>query len=87
MVDDYGYFAPSLSSPIEGGFTITPDDNADLPHVTRQIYVTGNAGNISVVWRNGTTSLEPVQTGDVLDWRIKRVMATGTTATGLRGYY
>ena len=31
--------------------------------------------------------VEPVTAGDVWDWRIRRVRSTGTTATGLRGYY
>jgi len=73
--------------PLRSGFTITPSDTADLEQVTRQIRVTGAAGDIAVVWVDGATSTEPVSVGDVLDWRIKRVLSTGTTATGIRGYY
>lgn len=87
MADNFTQFSSGLTSPLTAGFEITPADAADLAFSTRQIRVTGNAGNIAVVWVSGVESIEPVQAGDVLDWRIKRVKATGTTATGLRGYY
>lgn len=86
MADSYP-LSNSVISPIVGGFSITPSDGSDLEQVTRQIRVTGASGNISVVWHNGSESIEPVLTGETLDWRIARVKATGTTATGLRGYY
>lgn len=76
-----------LSSPLIGGFSITPADNLDLPMVSRQLRVTGSGGNIALIWQGGDETIEPVSAGDILDWRIRRVKATGTTATGLRGYY
>ena len=78
---------PTAGAPLISGFSITPDDAVDLPAVTRQIRITGAAGNAVVVWATGAETTEPVLTGDVFDWRVKRVKATGTTATGLRGYY
>lgn len=86
MTDAFGNQSPGLSSPLGYGFAITPSDTADLPQVTRQLRVTGSSGNLAATWLNGLQSVEPVFTGDVLDWRISRVLATGTTATGLRGY-
>ena len=76
-----------LTASLEGGFAITPDDANDLPAVTRQIRVTGDAGDVAVVWLSGVETIEPVEAGGVYDWRIKRVKDTGTDATGLRGYY
>jgi hypothetical protein len=87
MSDTYSHHMPGLSSPLIGGFAITPNDAADLAVATRQIRVTGTAGQIAVIWIGGDETIEPVAAGDVLDWRIQRVKATGTTATGLRGYY
>lgn len=87
MADRFQSMNASLVSPLIGAFPITPDDSNDLPEVTRQIRITGSAGNIAVVWSGGLETIEPVSAGDVLDWRIVRVKATGTTATGLRGYY
>ncbi len=75
-----------LTEPLVGAFEISPDDDVDLPQVTRQI-LAGVEGNIAVIWFDGTETIEPVLAGDRLDWRIVRVLETGTTATGLRGYY
>lgn len=77
----------TLTSPLVGGFEITPSDSANLPHVTREIRVTGTDGDVAVVWANGAETIEPVLTGETLRWRIRRVKASGTTASGLRGYY
>ena len=87
MPDDFDYYSSGLSSPLTGAFTIVPNDGTDLSRVTRQIRITGTSGNIVVVWVSGIETTEPVVSGDILDWRVKRIKATGTTATGLRGYY
>jgi len=76
----------SLTQPLVGGFAITKSDTTDLPRVTRQLYI-GGAGDLAVVWADGSESVEPVKAGDRLDWRIRRVKSTGTTATLVRGYY
>ena len=80
------YEASSLTQPLVGAFAITPSDTVDLIRETRAIYAAG-AGNISVVWQAGDTTTEPVAAGERLPWRIVRVRATGTTATGIRGFY
>ncbi|MGL4813143.1 MAG: spike base protein, RCAP_Rcc01079 family [Beijerinckiaceae bacterium] len=87
MPDSYNSMSPSLTSPLIGGFLIVPDDGNDLPEVTRQVRVTGGAGNVAVIWASGLETIEPVNAGDVLDWRLRRIKATGTTATGVRGYF
>lgn len=87
MPDTYQSMGTSLISPLIGGFAITPSDGADLPTVTRQLRVTGAGGDIALVWVDGSETIEPVVAGETLDWRIQRVKATGTSATGLRGYY
>ena len=80
------YEAANLRDPLVGAFAITPNDTTDLIRETREIYV-GGAGNISVVWQTGDTTTEPVAAGERLPWRVTRVRATGTTATGIRGFY
>jgi hypothetical protein len=87
MSDRYSTQTIGLTAPLIGAFLITPDDSQNLPSTTRQLRVSGTGGQVSVVWLDGTSTIEPVVTGDVFDWRIVRVLATGTTATGLRGYY
>ena len=87
MSDPFQTHAIGLSSPLTGGFAISPSDAVDLAMVTRQIRVTGSGGALAVVWQSGVETVEPVAAGEVLDWRVRRVKATGPTAPGLRGYY
>jgi hypothetical protein len=67
---------------------ITPDDNADVPSPAggsksvRAIYVGGD-GNLAVTdWFNNTATFA-VFAGQILPIQPKRVLSTGTTATGL----
>lgn len=86
MPDSYSAFAIGLTTPLVRGFAITPNDGVDLNEITRQIRITGNGGALAVIWPGGEQTVEPVTAGETLDWRVARVLATGTTATGVRGY-
>ena len=65
-------------------FAITPNDGVDLAVETRQILV-GVGGNLTVIMKSGTSVLFVVSAGQSLNIKVTRVMATGTTATGLVG--
>lgn len=86
MTDMFVNQSLGLASPLIRGFDVTPSNTVDLPFVTRQLRITGQGGFLAVVWFTGEETVEPVLAGDVLDWRIRRIRATGTTATGIRGY-
>ena len=61
---------------------VTPSDTADLANVS-VIYV-GVTGNIAIITAGGDeVTLQNAQAGSVVPIRVKRVKATGTTATGL----
>jgi hypothetical protein len=61
---------------------ITPSDTTELSAVS-VIYV-GVTGNIALVTANGDeVTLQNAQAGSVIPVRVKKVKATGTTATGL----
>lgn len=66
--------------------TITPNDATDLSKVTRGLYI-GATGNVRVLLYYDTVPVTFVGavTGSVLPIRVKRVYATGTTATSLVG--
>jgi hypothetical protein len=70
------------------GFAIVPSDTADLPYVVNKIYV-GVSGSITVTFDDDTSSVQLVNVanGVLRDFRIRRVWATGTTATNLIGAY
>lgn len=66
----------------EDGFAIVPNDGVDLAVETRQIVV-GGAGNLVVVMKSGSTVTFVCVAGQTLNIKATRVLATGTTATGL----
>lgn len=87
MTDPFARSHPSLTGPATAGFAVTPDDAADLPQVTRALYV-GGGGTLAVQMMNGETlAFTGLQGGSLLPVRTGRVLATGTTATGIVGLY
>ena len=83
--DKFREYTSGLSSPICGGFDIAPDDAADLVSLTRAI-VLGSAGDVAVVLKNGDAiTLPALAAGVIYPVRVARVLATGTTATGIKG--
>jgi len=82
-----GSFGPaSLSDPASYAAAVTPNDGADLPNATRGPYV-GVAGDVKVDFVDGGTGiiLKALAAGIVHPFRVKRVYATGTTATDIVG--
>lgn len=88
MSDPYAASGLSLNSPALHAGAITPSDAADLAVTTRAIYV-GGAGAVKLILAGDTEAitLVAVTAGQVLPVRAKRVLATGTTATGLVGLW
>jgi hypothetical protein len=86
--DRFNLARQDLISPLSIGFAVTPSDSVDLPQMTREMFFAG-AGNVRVTWAgqpDGTFSTHAVLAGERLPWRISRVWATGTTATGIEGF-
>lgn len=88
-------FTPSgTRTPFRGGldpqdpasrwFPITPSDTVDLAEIPKEIYV-GGAGNITALGFDGVSGTFAVTAGQILRIRPARVMAAGTSATGLVG--
>jgi len=68
-------------------FELTPDD--DVTFVNAAVAVRAGSDGIVVVepWEGGNTVPFPVSEGEFVPVSVKRVLATGTTATGLIGVY
>lgn len=81
MADLYATHVPGLESPAQKAFSITPDDAADLATSTRAIY-TGKGGTLVciLVDDGSSVTLSSLPAGQVLPLRVRRVLATGTTA-------
>jgi hypothetical protein len=75
----------SLSHPSNGA-AVTPNDSADLPR-SGILYV-GTGGSIAITTVGGDTlTLTGVPSGSWIPVRVKRVFATGTTASGMDVFY
>ena len=85
MSDRFVNVQASLSGPASSGFAVTPNDAADLPEVTRAIYV-GTGGDLTVRMLTGETlTFAGIAPASLLPVRATRILATGTTAGNLVG--
>ncbi len=67
---------------------ITPNDSADIAPSVRPAYLmVSGAGNLTYEGDNGTPVTHAVAAETVLPFSPRRIYATGTTATGIRGYW
>lgn len=69
--------------------TITKSDSTEYDPPLYALRVGTTAGDIAVVYRDGTTDTIPsVQVGEIVPCGpIKKVMSTGTAAVGITGFY
>ncbi len=85
MMDEFESTTPGISGPAENVDAVIPNDSADLALATRALYV-GGFGNVAVVTVGGSDVIfAEVAAGSVLPVRVRRVKATGTTATAILG--
>lgn len=82
-------FESTIDSPIapaQNCFAIAPHDTAELPLVTKSIYV-GQAGDLALLPLRGQTVVifRNLQAGMMLDVRARTILATGTTAADIVG--
>ena len=80
--DEFEAYAVGLNSPYESGVAVTPDDNADLDFITRSLWV-GVSGDVAVQWRDGSSVVLKSAPVGLLNVRVARILATGTTASEL----
>ena len=85
MSDKFGQNADSVFAPARNIFSVTPSDSVDLPFLPKAVYI-GGAGNITFLAADNSVPVTlPVLAGAILPWRLRRIFATGTTATGIAG--
>lgn len=87
MVDAYSKEFADLDDPLERAYAVTPNDSADLSNYTRAIHV-GGIGDLRVTTvRGDTVTLKNVIPGAPYPIRVRRIFATGTTATDIVALY
>ena len=85
-IDKFDHLADGLTAPSEDTFAVTPDDTAELPQITKALYV-GAGGDITLraSRSESDTLFRNVPSGATLDVRVRAVRATGTNASDLIG--
>ena len=86
MTDTFKEFKTSLESPAEHHFLVQPSDTTDLPYRPRALRI-GTAGTVVVRDVAGNDVSYSVEAGEILSIRAVRVLAGGTTATSIVGWY
>jgi hypothetical protein len=72
-----------MAGPASHGFAVTPSDSTLLAETTRGIYV-GTGGTIAALMLSGASvTFTAVPSGAILPVRLTKIMATGTTASGI----
>ncbi|MBB3034369.1 spike base protein, RCAP_Rcc01079 family [Alteriqipengyuania lutimaris] len=86
MHDRFRRHADSPMAPAACAFAIAPSDSAQLPSVTKAIYV-GGGGDIVLRPLDGTEDVlfAAFPGGGILDVRASAIRATGTSATNIVG--
>ncbi|NNU17302.1 hypothetical protein HK107_13305 [Parvularcula sp. ZS-1/3] len=76
---------PGLESPPSRGFSVTPSDGSDLALPIRGLMV-ASAGDVALVTTGGdSVTLPALQPGVQYAVLASRILATGTSATGIVG--
>lgn len=82
MADAFESNSSALDSPAAYAASVTPNDSTDLAASSRALYI-GTSGDVKVTTVGGNdVTFANVPVG-VLPIRVKRVWATGTSATGI----
>jgi hypothetical protein len=81
--------AMAMTAPATRFVAITPSDGTDLAEPARALYI-GGAGNVSLVGTDDTGTggtVFAVTAGQILPLGVRRVRATGTTASAIVALY
>lgn len=82
MTNPFSNRSVSLSGPATDIVPVTPDDATDLPDVAVALYI-AQGGTVRLVSVRDETRSVPVADFSILPVGVRRVLATGTTATGI----
>ena len=86
MSDFFSEFSKGLDSPADRHFSITPSDTSDLAIMPRALRI-DSGGTLALRDESGQDITYTVSDGEVLVFRAVRVLATGTSASNIVGWY
>ena len=73
----------SRSDPGTGSRSVTPSDDANLTTIARALYITG-AGDVRFLGEDNEEDTWTVPANFVMPIMVRKVFATGTTATDIK---
>ena len=79
-IDNNPYAATSLESPADRHFAIVPSDTVDLAIIPRALFCQA-AGTVVIRDADGTDLPYTLAQGQILPFRGRRILATGTSGT------
>lgn len=82
MINPFSGRAGSLQGPATDIQPVSPNDTLDLPKVAIALYVE-NGGMLSIVTVSGQSRQVFVPDASILPVGVRKVSATGTTASGI----
>jgi len=85
MTDPFKHRDLDLGGPATDLIPVTPSDSTDLPVVALALLVE-QAGTVQFVSQAGQTRTVSLGAGAILPVGVRRVLATGTTASGIHGF-
>lgn len=87
MADAYGAAGlGGLTAPATRAADITPSDSSDIPNRPRALTVEGS-GTVTMTMEDGNDVQVTLISGTVYPLRPLRIKASGTTATGIIGWW
>ena len=85
MQDPFKSRVPNLNGPATDLLPVVPSDALDLPAVAVALFVE-TAGSLSFVAQSGETRSDNMTDFSILPVGTRRVLASGTTATGIHAF-
>jgi len=82
MLDPLANRSPSLIGPATDMMPVAPDDTTDLPVLALSLFIEVG-GSLRMITRRGETREVQIDDQTLLPVAVRRVLATGTTATGI----
>lgn len=87
MADPFAHLSPGLADPAGKLIAVTPSDDDDLADGACRCLWANVGGDLTVIDLFGNEVLIVAPSGAFLPFRVTRVKATGTTATGIVALY
>ena len=84
MSDPFTSYSAGITDPATMAFAVSPSDTIDLAQITRALNV-AQSGLVQVQTSGGSTATVFIAAGIAFPIRAARVLATGTTASGIVG--